>query len=182
MSVFNLLGKKYHSLSLALSTCLESVSLLLLRLVVARVFLMSGLTKWDGLFQFNTEKYDLFLYEFFCPDPVRPGALQLCSPDTLDYVEGSMTVSVVKLFAITAGVLEVILPTLLIIGLFSRFAALGLLAMTLFIQLAVFPGWDHWWNPAAWWAISLLAILAIGPGSWSADRLLRIDGLVSKPI
>ena len=97
-AVFNLIGNKYHSISLALSSCLESVSLLLLRLVVARVFLMSGLTKWDGLFQFNTEKYDLFLYEYFCPDPVRPGALQLCSPDTQDYVEGSMTVSVRKAF------------------------------------------------------------------------------------
>lgn len=180
MAVFNLMKNKYRSVSLAISTYIGSVALLLLRLLVARVFLLSGLTKWDGFLRFNTGKYDLFLYEFFCPDPVRPGALQLCSPDTLDYVEGSLTVSVIKLLAITAGVLEVVLPTLLIIGLFSRFAALGLLAMTLFIQLAVFPGWDHWWNPAAWWAISLLVILTIGPGSLSVDRLLRIDGSVAK--
>ncbi len=179
MSVLNLMRNKYLSVSLALSTYMGSLALLVLRLIVARVFLLSGLTKWDGFLQFNTGKYDLFLYEFFCPDPIRPGALQLCNPETLDYVEGSLTMSVVKLFAITAGVLEVVLPTLLITGLFTRFAALGLLAMTLFIQLAVFPGWDHWWNPAAWWAISLLVILVIGPGSWSVDRLIRIDGLVA---
>ncbi len=154
---------------------LEPLSSLLLRLLVARVFLLSGLTKWDGPFQFNTDKYDLFLYEFFCPDPPVPGALQLCSPETLDYAEGSETVSIIKGIAITTGVLEVVLPVLLILGLFSRFSALALLFMTLFIQLAVFPTWDHWWNPAVWWAMSLFVILANGPGIMSLDRWLGIE-------
>lgn len=175
MSVFHSMSEKYQSISLALSTYIGSLAQLLLRLIVARVFLMSGLTKWNGILQFNSEKYDLFLYEFFCPDPIRPGALQLCSPETLDYIEGSLTVTSIKFLAITTGVLEVLLPTLLIIGFFSRFAALGLLAMTLFIQLAVFPTWDHWWNPAVWWALTLLAIVSQGPGKLSLDYFLKLD-------
>lgn len=158
-----------------LTRYIEPLSRLLLRLLVARVFLLSGLTKWSGLFQFNADKYDLFLYEFFCPDPPIPGALQLCNPETLDYTEGSVIVSVIKIFAVSAGVMEILLPTLLILGLFTRFAALGLLCMTVFIQLAVFPTWGHWWNPAVWWAMSLFVILASGPGQWSMDRWFGIE-------
>ena len=143
--------------------------------MTAKVFLSSGLSKWNGFFDFDENKYDLFLYEFFCPDPVRPNAVQLCDSNTLDYVDGSMTVSIIHGLAISAGIIEVLLPLLLIIGLFSRFAALGLIGMTLFIQLAVFPSWDHWWNPAMWWFSALLAILVYGPGPLSIDKLIRLE-------
>jgi putative oxidoreductase len=166
----------YQRMAATLSTYLEDLALLLLRLVGAKVFLESGMTKWDGWFDFNELKYDLFLYEFFCPDPVRPGALLLCDPETLDYAEGSAIITFVESLALTAGVLEILLPALLILGLFSRLGAFGLLGMTLFIQLAVYPSWDHWWNPAVWWAVVLLAILAKGPGAWSVDRLFGLDG------
>ena len=177
MSSFDKLTATYRSIAQYLTSYLESLAQLILRLVVARVFLSSGLTKWSAPFQFNTEKYDLFLYEFFCPDPPRPGALQLCDADTLEYIEGSLTVSMIELLAVAAGVLEVFLPVLLIVGLLTRFAAFGLLTMTLFIQLAVFPSWDHWWNPAVWWATALLVILASGPGKWSLDGLFKLDRL-----
>ena len=48
--------------------------------------------------------------------------------------------------------------------------------MTLFIQLAVFPTWSHWVNPAMWWAAVLFALVACGPGAWSLDRLLGLEG------
>ena len=174
MPSFNIV-KPYQQLFSNLQLLLQPLALLGARLLVARVFLLSGLSKWDGFLQFNTGQYDLFLYEFFCPDPIRPGALLLCDPDTLDYEQGSSIISLIKAFAVTAGVMEIVLPLLLIIGLFTRFAALGLLAMVAFIQLAVFPEWGHWWNPAAWWAVVLLMIIAIGPGFLSTDRLLKIE-------
>lgn len=166
----------YSSASSWVNVALGSIALLMLRLTVAPVFLNSGLTKWDGFLKFNVEKYDLFLYEFFCPDPVRPGALLLCDSETLDYAEGSSIIGVIEAAAVMAGIMEVVLPILLIVGLFSRFAALGLLGMTIFIQLAVFPTMDHWINPASWWAVTLLAILAMGPGAFSLDRLFKLDG------
>ena len=73
-------------------------------------FCKSGLSKWNGWFDFDEQKYDLFLYEFFCPDPVREGALLLCDPEKLDYVEGSSTVGFVESLALMTGILEVVLP------------------------------------------------------------------------
>lgn len=165
----------YQSIGDALTRYFEDVALLLLRLLGAKVFLDSGLGKWNGWFDFDEQKYDLFLYEFFCPEPIREGALLLCDPETLEYEEGSAIVSFVESLALTAGVMEVVLPVLLILGLFTRFGALGLLVMALFIQLAVFPTWDHWWNPAAWWCVVFFTLLAKGPGRFSADWLFRLD-------
>ncbi|WP_028669244.1 DoxX family protein [Saccharospirillum impatiens] len=158
-----------------LSRYLEPIALLMMRLLVARVFLQSGLSKWHGWFDFNETKYDLFLYEFFCPDPVRPGALLLCDPQTLDYQNGSLTVTLIETLALVAGIVEVLLPLMLVVGLLTRPAALGLIAMTLFIQLAVFPTWSHWWNPAAWWFVVLLGIFAAGPGALSLDRWVKLE-------
>ena len=166
----------YHALIVRVGGWLEPLALLALRLVGAKVFWDSGLTKWNGFLQFNQDKYDLFLYEFFCADPPRPGALQLCDSTTLEYTEGSAIVSLIEALAVMAGVVEVALPVLLVFGLLSRLSALGLLGMTLFIQLAVFPTWSHWLNPAMWWAVVLLALVACGPGAWSLDRLLGFEG------
>ena len=99
----------------------------------------------------------------------------LCEPETLDYADGAPVITVIEALAVMAGTMEVVLPILLIFGFFTRFAALGLLGMTLFIQFAIFPTWDHWINPASWWAITLLVIFARGPRLLSIDRLLKMD-------
>jgi len=89
-------------------------------------------------------------------------------------------VSTIESLAVLAGVMEVLLPALLVFGLVTRFGAFGLLGMTLLIQLAVFPTWDHWWNPAAWWAAVLLILMVRGPGRLSVDRLLGLEGRSSR--
>jgi len=153
---------------------MEPLALLLARLAVARVFFMSGLTKWNGPFQFNVDKYDLFLYEFFCPEEPRAGALVLCS----DPVEGAYSPAmqfIVERSANLAGIAEIVLPLLLILGLTSRFAAVGLLVMTLVIERLVFPDAASWWGSHVWWAAILLVIIARGPGTWSLDRLFGLD-------
>lgn len=165
----------YRSACSTITRYFEDIALLLLRFMGAKVFFESGLTKWNGWFDFNEQKYDLFLYEFFCPDPIREGALLLCDPQKLDYEEGSAMITFIESLAFMAGVLEILLPVLLMLGLFTRVGALGLLGMTLFIQLAVFPTWEHWWNPAAWWAVVLFAVFARGPGLFSFDRLFGLD-------
>jgi len=165
----------YQTIATGISRYFEDIALLLLRLMGAKVFFESGLGKWNGWFDFNEQKYDLFLYELFCPDPVREGALLLCDPKTLEYEEGSSMVSFIESLTVMAGVMEIVLPVLLVIGLFTRVGAIGLLGMTLFIQLAVFPTWDHWWNPAAWWAVVLFTIFSRGPGILSIDRLIGLE-------
>lgn len=165
----------YNGMADKMSHYFQDITLLMLRLLGAKVFLDSGLLKWNGWFDFNEQQYNLFLYEFFCPDPPRDGALQLCNPQTLEYAEGSTTVSIVEGLTIMAGIVEVLLPVLLIVGFLTRLGALGLLVMTLFIQLAIFPTWSHWWNPAAWWAIVMFTIFVFGPGKFSLDNILNID-------
>lgn len=63
---------------------------------------------------------------------------------------------------------EHIFPVLLVIGLASRFAALALLAMTLVIEIFVFP--DAWPTHGVW-ATSFLLVIARGPGVLSLDHL-----------
>lgn len=165
----------YQNFTSLVNRFASDITLLLLRLMAAKVFLDSGLSKWTGFLQFNQDKYDLFLYEFFCPDPLRDGALLLCDPQTLDYVDGSLTVTIIEILAVVAGVVEVLLPILLILGIATRIGAAGLLGMTLFIQLAVFPEWSHWWNPAVFWFLTLLTVFSFGPGKFSLDRLLKLE-------
>ncbi len=175
MSILPNIINLYRQLCGGFHRYLSDTSSLLLRLLLAKVFLDSGVLKWSGWFNFNALQYDLFKYEYFCPEPVREGALLLCDPSVLDYVEGSFNLGLVKALAVGSGILEVALPVLLILGLFTRIGALGLLAMTLFIQLAVYPSLGHWWNPAAWWAVVALAIMARGPGLFSLDHLFGLD-------
>ena len=65
---------------------------------------------------------------------------------------------------------EHVLPLLLLIGLGTRFAALGLLVMTMTIQIFVYP--DAWWSVHMGWAALALAVLLMGPGRLSLDALL----------
>ncbi len=56
------------------------------------------------------------------------------------------------------------------LGLGTRFTALGLLIMTGVIQLVVPEGWANFHLP---WASMAIAIIAIGPGQLSIDHLLE---------
>jgi putative oxidoreductase len=142
-----------HTRAARLADAIQPIALLGGRLLVARAFLLSGLTKWNGL-SINESTFTLFQEEFF-------GKYNL--PDGL-----------VNLFAVGAAVGEIVLPLLLAMGLFTRWSALGLLAMTLVIQVFVYP--DAWWNVHAWWTAVLVLIIAFGPGALSADRALGLDG------
>ncbi len=67
-----------------------------------------------------------------------------------------------------AGLGEIVLPTLILIGLATRLSALGLLGMTVVIQLVLPNGLPvH-----AVWAAVFLAIVALGPGLLSLDALI----------
>jgi putative oxidoreductase len=75
-----------------------------------------------------------------------------------------------ELAAHLALVGEHVLPILLVVGIASRFAALGLLAMTLVIQIFVYP---DAYGVHATWATCLLVIVKYGAGPISLDHLVR---------
>ncbi len=124
----------------------EAALLLFIRIVSGHVFWASGETKTEGYFHLRPETVDLFRDEYKLP---------LISPE---------------LAAPISAAAEHILPILLLFGLFSRFAALGLVIMTLVIQFLVYP--DAWWPQHSLWLGLLLVIVVRGGGNWSLDRWL----------
>lgn len=124
---------------------------LMLRVALSVPFWMSGVLKWDGFLQLKPVAVLLFTNEFKLHLPGGPYPFPAPAA-----------------FAFAAGTAEIVLPILLVLGLATRFAAAGLLAMTLVVQLTVPTGWPiH-----VTWAAMALAIMAWGPGAISADRLL----------
>jgi len=136
----------------------HSLIALLGRFSIAAVFWKSGQTKVEGLvldpiageWQLGWPR----LAESTIPLFQEEYALPLLPPD---------------LAAWAATTAEHVLPVLLLVGLGTRFAALGLLVMTLTIQLFVYP--------AAYpvhgvWATVLLYLIARGPGRCSLDHWL----------
>lgn len=121
-----------------------SVVALAVRFFPAAVFWQSGRTKVDG-FALKDSTFFLFEYEY---------ALPVIDPALAAYL---------------ATAAEHVLPALLVIGLASRYAALGLLVMTATIQIFVYP--DAWVTHGLW-AAALLVIVARGPGALSLDALI----------
>lgn len=117
------------------------------RIFPAVVFWQSARTKVEGL-SIKDSTYFLFEHVY---------ALPLIPPATA---------------AVLATVAEHVLPVLLVVGLFARVSALGLLIMTAVIQIFVFPGA---WVTHGLWAAALLVTLAQGPGRLSLDHWLRLD-------
>ncbi len=125
----------------------ESLLLLVARFGIASVFFLSGRTKVDGWLTISDSAYSLFETEYRLP---------LLSP----YVA-----------AHAATYAEHFFPVLLVLGLFTRFAALGLFGMTLVIEIFVYP--DAWPTHLSWAAI-LMPLIARGGGRWSVDHLLAV--------
>jgi putative oxidoreductase len=68
-----------------------------------------------------------------------------------------------------AASIELTMPILLVLGLFTRGAALVLLAMTTVIEIFVYP---QAWPTHIQWAAMLLILLCRGPGAISLDYLI----------
>lgn len=122
----------------------------LLRLALALPFLRSGRTRWDGFLSLSPAT--LYLFENQFKIHVLGRAFGFPAPDTV---------------ALLVAVAECVLPFLLLLGLATRLAALGLLIMTCVIQL-VFP--DGWANFHLYWAALAVGLIAVGPGPLSIDR------------
>lgn len=122
------------------------------RLALAVPFWKSGVLKWDGFLQLNDTAITLFTDEFMLHLPGGPYPYP--APETMAFLSG---------FA------EITFPVLLVLGFATRFAATGLLFMTLIVELTVPDGWPIHIT----WAAMALAIMAWGPGKLSVDHLIR---------
>jgi putative oxidoreductase len=138
----------YNRLTTLLDQIPSALVLLVARLGIAAVFFESGRTKVDGFLHITDATYSLFETEYAAvPLPAH-------------------------LAAHLATYSEHFFPLLLVLGLFTRLGALGLLGMTATIQIFVYP--DAWPTHLSWMAI-LLPLIARGGGAWSLDAWLGLD-------
>lgn len=123
----------------------DALLLLFVRIALAGPFFLSGRTKIaEGTwFTISDSTYGLFESEYAgVPLPTQ-------------------------FAAIAATTAEHLLPLMLMLGLGTRVAALGLLIMTMVIQIFVYP--DAWWSVHMSWVALALTILLLGPGRLSFD-------------
>ncbi len=138
----------YERLVAPLNSIPSSALLLVARLGVAAVFFQSGRTKVEGFLTITDSTYSLFETEY---------ALPLIPSDIAAHLS-------------TYG--EHLFPLLLVLGLFSRFGAMVLLAMSTVIEVFVYP--DAWATHLSWAGL-LLPVIARGGGAWSLDNLFGLD-------
>ena len=125
---------------------------LVMRVALAVPFWKSGILKWTGFLQLSDTAVTLFTDEFMLHLPGGP-----------------YHYPVPAVMAFLSGCGEITFPVLLVLGFATRFAALGLLFMTLIVELTVPDGWPIHLT----WAAMALGIMAWGPGRFSVDYLVR---------
>ena len=124
---------------------------LVMRLALAVPFWKSGILKWAGFGRLNDTAVTLFTDEFMLHLPGGP--YHFPAP---------------RVMAFLSGTGEILFPVLLVLGLGTRFAALGLLFMIAIVELTVPDGWPIHLT----WAAMALGIMAWGPGRISTDYLV----------
>jgi putative oxidoreductase len=125
---------------------------LVMRVALAVPFWKSGILKWTGFLQLSDTAVTLFTDEFMLHLPGGPYHYPMPA-----------------VMAFLSGCGEITFPVLLVLGFATRFAALGLLFMTLIVELTVPDGWPIHIT----WAAMALGIMAWGPGPISIDYLVR---------
>ena len=135
----------------------HSAIALLGRFAIAMTFWVSGQTKIEGLVLDPIGR----TVEFGLPR-LSDSALELFRS------EYALPILPPELAAYLAATAEHVLPLLLLFGLATRASALGLLVMTLVIQVFVYP---LAFPTHAVWATVLIYLVARGPGAFSLDHL-----------
>lgn len=149
---------------------------LLLRLMMARIFFVSGQTMISGvrvpitlpdlfsLAGLNLNFSTAFTTSFVVPTEVKASTFDMF----LTHYAAVPMSPVIAAYA--ASYAAFIFPVVLVIGFGTRFAALGLLVMTAMIWL-VMP--EALWTTHVYWAAALLVLISQGPGVVSIDHIVR---------
>ena len=139
----------YDSLTAWLSSRLpEGIALLAIRVALAGIFWRSGRSKVEEGSALSISDTTYFLFEN-------------------EYTGIPLPVDLAVPLATWA---EHLFPILLVLGLFTRFAALSLFIMTLVIQFYVYP--EAWWQTHLLWAAMAAILIARGGGLLSLDASL----------
>lgn len=142
-----------HRIESVTTKCVpEWLASLVLRIGIAIPFWKSGLTKWDSFGVLSETPLVLFENEFM-----------------LHILGQEYSFPFPALMAYASSVGEIVLPILVVLGLFTRFAAVGLLLMTLVIQLTFPDAWPLHFT----WAAMAIGVIYLGGSKISLDRYLK---------
>jgi putative oxidoreductase len=145
----------FESINQLCSKIPEDILALIARFAIGLVFWRSAQTKIDGttilgqkwqFFNVSDSTFTLFEYEYELP----------------------LMPSDVSAYMATYG--EFFLGLAIMFGLLTRLSALGLLSMTLVIQIFVYP---DAWPTHIMWLVPLLYLIKNGGGKLSVDNLIR---------
>jgi putative oxidoreductase len=136
---------------------------LLLRLVVARDFFLSGQSEAVG--PTVPLAFDGYSYTLVLPAQVSDATLHAFAAP---FATGLVTPAAVAYFVLYA---QFLLPICLVIGFGTRVAALLLLIVTVLFQLYVAP--EALWTVHVYWIAMLLVLMTCGGGALSLERLIR---------
>ena len=144
---------------------------LLARLTLAGVFWRSFLTKVEtfGLFQYTEYINDFAVERAHVKLPILPLDVKPAVLFQFEQYDLPLLPSAAAAWLATLG--EFVLPIALVLGVFSRLSALGLIVMTLVIEFFVIDG--AFWGTHALWLTMALYLTASGPGRISIDHLSR---------
>jgi putative oxidoreductase len=125
-----------------------------LRFVMARIFFLSGQGKIDGpVVPVPLGVHDLE-FSVVLPAQIKDSTFQMFETQYANLPIAPTTAAYLFSYA------EFVLPICLVLGFATRFAALGLLVMTLLLQFYVLPG--MWWPAHVYW-VSILLVLMSAP-------------------
>jgi putative oxidoreductase len=136
-----------------------------LRLVMARVFFLSGQAKIEGPgvpIQWPAGGVDVTVT---LPAAIKETTFQMFETQYADLPIAPAAAAYLFSYA------EFVLPICLLLGFATRFAAAGLLALTMLLQIYVAPG--MWWSLHVYWVSILTVLVLSGPGAISIDALIR---------
>jgi len=136
-----------------------------LRLVMARVFFLSGQAKIEGpSVPFNLLGRELE-FAVVLPAGIKDSTFQLFATQYAGLPMPPTLAAYLFTYA------EFVLPICLVVGFATRLSALALLVMTVLIQVYVTPG--ALWSTHVYWIAILMVLMSVGPGAISIDRLIR---------
>jgi putative oxidoreductase len=150
-----------------------SLVALALRIIITRVFFIDGQARIDGprlsylLTGFDLHSYYVRGFDLSVILPGQPKVALVAS--VFDTLESAMLSTFIGyVIAYTAFVL----PIMLVLGAGTRFVALGLLGLTLLMQIFIAP--QALWTAHIYWASILIVLMSLGAGKISVDQIVRL--------
>ena len=136
-----------------------------LRLIMARVFFLSGQAKIEGpVIPIKTNIRNLE-FSVILPADIKDATFRMFEAQYADLPIAPTVAAYLFTYA------EFVLPICLVLGFATRLSALALLGLTVLLQVYVMPG--MLWVAHVYWAAILLVLMTVGPGAISLDALIR---------